>query len=299
MLLCPPPLFMKRSKLSISGIKFMIASACAFSIMGLAVKLAAEDIHPFQVVFFRSFVGLLIILFFIHRKKVSLFGNEKKLMVLRGISGFLALLLHFYTIKHLELGTAITLNYMAPIFVCLFSARFLGEKPSRLFYGLIFISFAGVAMMNLQKGLVWDTNIAIAVLSAVFASVAYLSIRSIKKKESPFTVIFYFTGISTLGSLFFISTWTWPSFQSWGLIAVIGVGSFYGQLWLTTAMRRAPAWLASPFIYLNPVLSSIYGLILFGEGANHLFWGGLALIVVSGILISLFGAQRPAAAGET
>lgn len=284
---------MKRSKLARSGIKFMIASACAFSVMGLAVKAATQDIHPFQVVFFRSFIGLLTILFLISKKKVSLWGEEKKLMTLRGLSGFLALILHFYTIKHLELGTAITLNYMAPIFVTLFSARFLGEKPSPLLYWLVFVAFIGVAMMNLQKGWVWDPNIAIAILSAVFASVAYLSIRGIRKKESPLTVIFYFTAISTLGSLPFLPTWSWPQPQTWVLIAIIGIGSFYGQLWLTTAMRRAPAWLAGPFIYLNPVLSSIYGWIFFGESANALFWGGLFLILISGILISLFGVKQP------
>ena len=45
----------------LAGIRLMLASAAAFSIMGLCVKLAVVDIHPLQVVFFRSFFGLLII----------------------------------------------------------------------------------------------------------------------------------------------------------------------------------------------------------------------------------------------
>lgn len=270
----------------------MIASAVAFSIMGIAVKFAVQDIHPLQVVFFRSFLGLLMILFSIQRRRISLFGTEHKIMTLRGISGFLALVLHFYTIKHLELGMAVTLNYMAPVFVAVFSARVLGETPGRGFFPLLGIAFVGVVLMNAHAGFTWDPNIGLAVLSAVFAAIAYLSIRSLKEKESPHTVIFYFTGIATVGSLAFIPCWTWPKPETWLFIAVIGVGSFYGQLWLTTAMHRAPAWLASPFIYVNPVLSSLYGWLFFSETGSVLSWVGLALIILSGTLISFFGTKR-------
>lgn len=270
----------------------MIASAVAFSIMGIAVKFAVQDIHPFQVVFFRSFLGLLMIMFSIKRKGMALLGTEHKVMTIRGISGFLALVLHFYTIKHLELGMAVTLNYMAPVFVALFSAKVLGETPGKGFFPLLGIAFLGVILMNAHVGFVWDPNIGIAVLSAVFAAIAYLSIRSLRGKESPLTVIFYFTAIATLGSLLFIPCWTWPQANTWISIAVIGVGSFYGQLWLTTAMHRAPAWLVSPFIYLNPVLSFIYGWLFFSERGSLIAWMGLGLIIASGALISIFGTKR-------
>lgn len=265
----------------------MLASAAAFSLMGICVKWAAKDLHPFQVVFFRSFFGLLIILGLLRHHNHPLLGRERKLMILRGVSGFLALLLHFYTIKHLELGIAIALNYMAPIFVAIFSSYFLGEKPSGFFYPLLLTAFSGVILMNYQEHWHWDPFVAMAILSAVFAAIAYLTIRGIHERESPYTVIFYFTAISTIGSLAFFSFWKLPSPTTWLFLVLIGIGSYFGQFWLTTALRRAPAWLVSPFIYLNPVLSSIYGWFFFGEGNRWGFWLGLFLIVGSGILISL------------
>ncbi len=283
---------MPHRKNYIAGIQTMLCSAAAFSVMGVCVKTAAADLHPLQIVFFRSFFGLLIILALIRHHRHSLFGTEKKLMIIRGISGFLALLLHFYTIKHLELGIAITLNYMAPIFVALFSSKFLGEKPSGWFYPLLAMSFTGVALMNFKTGLHWDPLIGMAILSAVFAAVAYLTIRGINDRESPYTVIFYFTAISTAGSLLFIPVWKWPEPHTWVYLIIIGIGSYYGQFWLTTAMRKAPAWLVSPFIYLNPILSSLYGWFLFKEGGRVSFWAGLAMVVCSGILISYFGIPK-------
>ena len=283
---------MPQRKNHIAGIQTMLCSAAAFSAMSVCVKAAANDLHPLQIVFFRSFFGLLIILALIRHHRISLIGTEKKLMLLRGVSGFLALLLHFYTIKHLELGIAITLNYMAPIFVALFSSKFLGEKPSAWFYPLLATSFSGVVLMNVKTGLHWDPLIGMAILSAVFAAVAYLTIRGINDKESPYTVIFYFTAISTIGSLLFIPVWIWPQPLTWIYLIVIGIGSYYGQFWLTTAMRKAPAWLVSPFIYLNPILSSLYGWFFFQEGGRISFWAGLAMIVSSGILISYFGIPK-------
>jgi len=283
---------MPQRKNYIAGIQTMLCSAAAFSVMGVCVKAAANDLHPLQIVFFRSFFGLLIILALIRSHRISLFGTEKKLMLLRGVSGFLALLLHFYTIKHLELGIAITLNYMAPIFVAIFSSRFLGEKPSAWFYPLLAISFSGVVLMNAKTGLHWDPLIGMAILSAVFAAVAYLTIRGINDKESPYTVIFYFTAISTVGSLLFIPIWTWPEPLTWLYLIIIGIGSYFGQFWLTTAMHKTPAWLVSPFIYLNPILSSLYGWFFFKEGGRISFWAGLVMIVSSGILISYFGIPK-------
>lgn len=283
---------MPHRKQYLAGIQNMLYSATAFSVMGICVKLAADDLHPLQVVFFRSFFGLLIILGLLRHHGHSLVGKKKKLLWLRGISGFLALLLHFYTIKYLELGVAITLNYMAPIFVAFFSARFLGEKPLGWLFPLLASCFTGIVLMNWDKGLRWDPLVALALLSAVFAAVAYLSIRRIGERDSPFTVIFYFTAISTVGSLVFIPFWTWPQSSTWVYLIIIGIGSYYGQFWLTTAMRKAPAWLVSPFIYLNPILSSIYGLVFFDEGARLSFWIGLGLIVGSGILISYLGVPK-------
>jgi len=94
---------MKRSKLYLSGIQLMSQSALCFSVMALCVKYASTSISPFQIVFFRSFFGMLIVLPFIWRKKVSLWGEERFKLTARGVCSFAALILHFYTIAKLDL----------------------------------------------------------------------------------------------------------------------------------------------------------------------------------------------------
>ncbi len=279
---------MKRSKLYLSGIQLMAQSALCFSAMALCVKYASGSISPFQIVFFRSFFGLLMVLPLIAKKKVSLWGHERFKLTARGICGFGALILHFYTISKLDLGMAIMLNYTAPIFTVIFSIFVLRERPGLSLCFLILLSFAGVVLLNTRSGMAWSPAVWLALLSSIFAAFAYLSIRTIRHRESPYTVIFYFTLISTAGSLFFLKGWKWPDLGTWGLVAGVVVSSFFGQVWMTTALRRAPAYLVTPFSYLHPVLSFFYGWMLWGDAITWVTATGVFLIVGSGSLISYF-----------
>ena len=283
---------MKRSKLYLSGIRLMSQSAICFSMMALCVKYASLSLSPFQIVFFRSFFGMLLVLPMIWHKKVSLWGEKRFELTTRGICGFGALILHFYTIAKLELGMAIMLNYTAPIFTVIFSVFFLKERPSLSLCFLIFLSFAGVVLLNTRSGIAWSPAVWLALLSSIFAAFAYLSIRTIRNRESPYTVVFYFTLVSTVGSLFFLKGWKWPELGSWGLIAGVVIFSFFGQIWMTTALRRAPAYLVTPFSYLHPVLSFAYGWFLWGDVVTGITTAGIVLIVGSGSLISYFETKR-------
>ncbi|HNX68047.1 MAG TPA: DMT family transporter [Candidatus Omnitrophota bacterium] len=283
---------MKRSKLHLSGIQLMTQSAVAFSLMALCVKIVTERLPPFQVVFFRSFLGVLLVLPFIARKKVSLWGKERLKLTARGISGCLALLLHFYTISKLDLGLAVMLNYTAPIFAVVLGVFLLRERPGIFVWVLILLSFFGVVLLNSNTGITWRPEVWLALLSSVFAAIAYVSIRTIRHRESPFTVIFYFTMISTVGSLFFVEGWKWPDPREWCLIGGVVIFSFYGQLWMTTSLRRAPSYLVTPFQYLHPVLSFGYGWILWKNPVTLTTTAGILLIILSGSLISWFGTRK-------
>lgn len=130
-------------------------------------------------------------------------GTEHFKLAARGLFGFGALVLHFYTITRLDLGLAIMLNYTSPIFTVIFAFFFLKERPGFSVCGLILLSFGGVVFLNVRSGAAWSPAVWLALLSSIFAALAYLMIRTIRQRESPYTVIFYFTLISTAGSLFF------------------------------------------------------------------------------------------------
>jgi len=266
--------------------------------MVVGVKVATATLPALEVVFFRSLLGTAMIAFLMLRKKVSFLGRQeqRRRLLLRGTAGFLALTLHFYTISLLPLGTAVILNYLAVIFVAFFATVFIGERPGVFLVSMTLISFAGVYFLvepDVQVGLGQELAVFLGILSAVFAAVAVLAIRVIGHRESPLTVIFYFTAISTVGSLFYLPFgFRWPNWQESIALGVIAVGSFYGQLWMTIAYRRAAASLVAPFSYLTPLLSFIYGLLFWKEALTPLNVVGVALISMGGITISIVETRR-------
>lgn len=233
-----------------------------------------------------------MILALMWRKRVSLFGKNRRLMIFRGLCGFIALSLYFYTLGHLPVGTAVLLNYTSPIFSAILAVLFLNEKISRFLLSMIFMAFAGVYLLLQAE---WNGSsfaFATGLISAVFAAGAYVLIRAIKHRESPLTVIFYFVSISTIGSLFYLPFgFRWPDLGGWLAVVGVGLGSFWGQLWMTIALRRARASFIVPFSYLTPVLCFFYGLIFFGETLNSKSLAGTLLIILAGSLLSFFGTK--------
>ena len=158
------------------------------------------------------------------------------------------------------------------------------------------LSFAGVYLLVGARFDSWNYLVFLGLLSAVFVGVVYVSIRALRHHESPLTIIFYFTAVSTAGSVAFLPFgFHWPTFHEWLLLIGIGIGSFYGQLWMTIALRRAPASLVTPFSYLVPLMSFIYGFLFFGDRLTWISLTGGAIIILAGSLISYFSARKAVA----
>lgn len=284
---------MSFSKPHLNGIRLMIQASASFSIMALCVKLIGTRLPSFELVFFRSLIGLIMIALLIRQKKVSFWGQHHTKLILRGISGFLALTCFFYTIPHLPLGTAVLLNYTAPFFVVVLSRFFLREKTTPAVFWLTVLSFAGIYLLLAGQVEIKTHAGLIGLLSAFLAGIAYVTIRSIKHHESPLTVIFYFTLISSAGSaVLCMREFRWPELIDWLYIAGMATGAFWGQLWLTIALRRAPAPLVVPFSYLAPLLAFLYGLIIWKETLTWVSMTGVLLILTGGCLISYLGPRR-------
>ena len=87
------------------GLVFMLQSVVLYTSANLLVKALAILPTP-QLVFLRSAISFLFCALWIWRKGDPLLGHNRKWLVLRGVSGMIALTLFFHTIRHIPLASA-------------------------------------------------------------------------------------------------------------------------------------------------------------------------------------------------
>lgn len=273
------------------GIFQMTYAAISFGIMALFVKMASSQLPSTEIVFFRSLLGMFMFVFILKTKKISFLGKNPKTLLLRGFAGFLALSMHFYAIHYLDLGTAVMLNYTSPIFVAIIAASLLKEKISPIIRNSIFVSFIGLYFLCGPQFRSEPVALILGILSGIFAALAYVTIRFCDPEESPYTIIFYFTFISTLGSIPLLKFgYANPNLIGWIGIIGVTISSFFGQIFLTKSIQSSPVSIVMPFTYLTPVIASLLGMLFWKEYLTPLRLFGGILIIICGVVIYL---RRP------
>lgn len=267
----------------------MLIAALSFGIMVTFVKYSSKTFSSFEIVFFRSILGSLAIAYLIWKTKASFVGVNPKILVWRGVSGFIALSMHFYAIKYLNLGTAVMLNYTAPIFVAILAQIILKEKISRVVQIAIVTSFLGLYLLTAPQFQAKPFPLIIGILSGLFAAISYVLIRYNDEGESPYTTVFYFMTISTIGSLPVLNFgFSWPNWAGWLGIFGVTFGAFFGQIYITKAIQNSPVSTVMPFSYITPVIASISGFLFWKESLSFQSILGGIIIIASGIIIYLF-----------
>lgn len=81
------------------GVRFMLLSALGFALMSACVKYVSNyGIPVFEIVAARALVSLVISYLDVKRKRISVWGHNKPLLMLRGAVGTVALMCVYYSV---------------------------------------------------------------------------------------------------------------------------------------------------------------------------------------------------------
>ena len=268
------------------AIKYMIISALAFTIMNVIVKYLS-NVSAFQIVFFRSASSLVFTFGFLIKHKIPILGNNKKLLILRGLVGVISMTLFFMSIKYLPIGTAVTLRYISPIFAAIFAVIILKELIKPIQWLFFIIAFAGVVLLKGLDDQISSYGLFLALVAAFFSGLVYIIINRIGKSEHPVVVVNYFMVIATLvGGILSINNWVNPISIDWLLLFSLGVVGYFGQLYMTKAFQAASTNQVAPLKYIEVVFSVILGLIWFDE--IYTLWSLLGiLMIITGLILNV------------
>lgn len=272
----------------------MVAACLMFSMMNTSVY-AISRVDPntsaISISFIRVFINwlLLVIPALFKRDIAALFGDYCASLWLRGLFGASALMLSFCSIARIGPGESAFLGASSGVFVALLSPWILKQKNSIWTWLAVLGSFVGVSLLFKDNSDHQDLlGRAMALGSGFLAALAYLMVARAGRSNSAQTVVFYFCLVALLlhGGYFALYGYQLPAdLKVWGLLIFTGMAGSGAQYAMTRAYQAAPAALVSAVGYLTPVLSLIWGAMLFGQIPNELAVSGSALILLFGVLL--------------
>ena len=270
------------------GVRFMLASAFAFSVMTAFVKLAGERLPSQEIVFARALISVVLSLSLLARARVALWGSRehRPLLLLRGIFGFAGLSCVFYAVTHMPLAESVVIQYLHPIFTAALAALFLGERIDRGVAVGAALSLGGVLLVA-KPSMLFGTAGSLPTLAlfaalggAFFSGCAYVCVRKLGATEHPLVIVLYFplvTVPATLPSLF--EGGLLPEGMEWLWLLAVGVFAQIGQVALTRGMQHESAARATGLSYMQVVFAALWGALFFDEIPDVFVVAGGGLIL--------------------
>ena len=266
----------------------MIAAELIFACGWAMIKLAGSRLPVFEVVFFRASLSLLLLFAIMLWRGSSFRGRNHKLLFLRGLLGFLGIATSFTAMIKMNLGNASILLNTFPLFVALAAPILIGEKFRRINFIFVIIAFAGIGLIMKPTHHIFHDVALLGLMSGIFAALSVICVRRLTLTDSSSVITFYFTLITTLATIPFVAgEFVWPTKIEWLLLFGIGTAVTIGQLLMTKAYSYAHAATVSPFAYSSVILAYIFGIILWNDIPDIFSIIGGALIVATGIAITI------------
>ena len=271
----------------------MVASALAFSLMGLCVKQVGGRIPAAEVVLARAIVSVALSWWLLQRAGVDPWGQRRGLLILRGAIGTAALLCVYAALAQLPMASATVLQYIYPTITALLAWLMLGERIGKRVLLAIALGWTGVVLVAQPAGLLQGAAalpplaVLIALAGALFTSLAYVSVRSLGNSEHPLVIVFYFPLVALPLTLPLVALDpVLPTASE--LLWLVGVGVFtqVGQVYLTRGLTALPAAQATAISYVQVAFAGLWGWLVFGESVDGWTVAG-AVLVLAAMLVSL------------
>ncbi|MGE0094942.1 MAG: DMT family transporter [Alphaproteobacteria bacterium] len=272
----------------VRGALWMTLASGSFSVMTALIRPAAEEVHPFEIVFFRNLFGLILLSPLIFRQGLGALRTTRlRLHLLRAACFLGAMLCWFSAIPHVTLVDAISLNFTAPIFITILAALVLHEQVRARRWTAVAFGFAG-AIVILRPGFQEFNFWLILVLGdATIWSIAAIVIRILTRTDSPTTIVAHmFMWVTPASFVLALFVWHTPSWHTLMVLFALSLASTIGHVAMTRAFQAAEASVLVPFDYTRLVFGGLIGFLAFGEIPDKWTLAGAAVIIGSALYIA-------------
>lgn len=272
------------------GILLVVGAMSVVPFMDAIAKHLSAHLPVLQVVWARYFFHFCLIfpLVLLRYGPARLLPAKPVLQLVRGALLLASTALFFAAIAYMPLADALALVFVSPLIVTALSPWVLGETVGLRRRIAVVVGFCG-ALLIIRPGfgtLQWPALLALS--AGIVFGLYFLSTRRLAGSAPPLVTLTYTAAVgAVLMSLILPAFWVTPSLSDLGAMAAMGLIAATGHFMLIKSFDFAPASLLAPFTYSEIVMTTLLGLVWFGDFPGAWTWAGIAIIVASGLYISI------------
>ncbi len=262
---------------------WMIGAIFSFSLMAVAGRFVSSTHDTFEIMFFRSLVGILIMTMVVvgGRRWKDLTWRRWPMHLLRNVAHFTGQNLWFFAITAIPLAQVIAVEFTMPIWAILLSVLILGERLTRVGAFAALVGFIGVMIVARPDVSALNPGLIAAALSAVAFAFTAVFTRILTRTETTVTILIYLTVTQAIFGLIcagYDGDIAFPTEATWFWLIAIGCAGLMAHFCLTTALSLAPASVVIPIDFARLPLVAVLGMLIFQEALDPWVFVGAALI---------------------
>jgi drug/metabolite transporter (DMT)-like permease len=251
----------------LTGIFWMLVTGVVFIMVTALVKYMGPRLPAAEAAFLRYAMGLVFLFPVLGTlRSANMTRRQWSLFGLRGFCHSFGVMLWFFAMTRIPIAEVTAMNYLAPIYVTIGAAIFLGEKLAMRRIIAVIMGLAGAAII-LRPGFreVSAGHIAMLIAAVVFAG-SYLIAKMLADEVRPAVVVAMLSVFVTLGlAPFAIPVWITPTGTELLILMAVACFATAGHYTMTLAFAAAPVTVTQPVTFLQLLWATALGALIFAE----------------------------------
>jgi len=266
----------------------MIVALFMFTVMGICIRLSAAHLPVIEVVFFRNFLAVLILLPLAARAGFgTLRMHRPKLFFLRAAINAVGMFCGFTALTLIPLAQMTALSFTTPLFVTIGAVLFLGEVIRARRIAAICVGFFGTLII-LQPGVVDATaGSFLALVHALTIALASLIVKVLTRSDSQHAIVTWMVVMQApLALIPSLWVWEWPDLLTWGFLWGMALSGTIAHLCFTRAFSLVDITSLQPLEFIKLPFAVILAWVVFAEWPGVWTFVGGAVIFASTFYIT-------------
>jgi len=270
------------------AVLLMLASATFFALMVVSIRYASQQLHAFEIAFFRCVFGALFALPLLRVHGLGLLRTQRlEFYVVRCTVGMVSMLAGFWALVHLPLAQAVALSYSTPLFVTIGAVLVLGEVVRARRWSAVIAGFIGILIIVRPASGDFSSDSLIALFAAGLSGLVTISIKFLSRTEPPDRIVLLTTllwvPLTLPGALL---VWEWPQAHIWPWLVLSGLLGTSGHYCWTRALKISDASALAPLSYLQLVIVATLAWLLFDEAIDRYTAIGATIVISASVYIA-------------